>query len=476
MTMAYFRFPGRQGRADKKNVFTFFTRVPGVLQNYFGSKGFRRALGLVSLQVLFPAWGFSQTIVSGAGLATPLSALGASARADALGDAFVGLSDDASALFYNCAGLSRLSAASLSINHNSYLAGSFEETLLLGFPAGSLGGFAAALQYVSWGGLDERDANGVPQGVYTDSDAAFSLGWGMAVARGLSLGLALHGTQQKVVDSLYTGLSGDLGLLWEPSGGFRLGLDYTGLGTALAGFTPAQDLRLGLSAFLRMGKNVSLRPLLAGDWEPNGVSRIQGGLEGTLEGKYFLRVGYQGTLENNQIEGLTGFTAGAGLRIGRIQLDYAFVPYGDLGTSHRVSVGYEFPNPTPVVSRPVTVMASPLTVQAAPVTVMLTPTPGPATVPGPPKSNVEVQFELGGASAPVTVAAGSSTLVAPYEKAVQKNPGDSRAWRNLGIIYLKTGQTALGIQSLEQALRLNPDDQVLKQWLEDYLAKHPDTP
>lgn len=401
---------------------------------------------------------------------TPLSALGASARADALGGAFTGLADDPSALFFNGAGLSQLTAASLSVNHNSYLAGSFEETLLFGLPLGRLGGFAASLQYVSWGGLDQRDANGVPLGTFTDSDTAFSAGWGLPLVGGFSLGLALHGVQQKIVDSLYTGLSGDLGLLWSPAPGFRLGLCYSGLGTALNGFTPAQDLRLGASGLLRPVAGLDLRPLLEGDWEPGGVSRLQGGLEGTVAKDYSLRVGYQAALQDNRIGGLTGFTAGAGLRIGQARLDYAFVPYGDLGTSDRISVGYEFPNPAPV-----TVMSRPLTVQAAPVTVVVTPQPAPVPA-GTAKSKIEVHFELPGSEASPGGKGGAATLVEPYEKAAQENPGDSRAWRNLGIVYLKMGRTALGVQCLQQSLRLNPKDLALKKWLDDYHTRHPDKP
>ncbi len=434
-----------------------------------------RALGGVFLILSFAGLARSQaqTTTSGAGRVTPLSALGASARADALGDAFVGLSDDASALFFNSAGLSRLGSASLSINHNTFLAGSFEETLLFGLPAGSLGGFAGAVQYVSWEGLDKRDANGVYQGTFSDSDAALSVGWGRSIAGGFSIGAALHGVQQKIVDSLYTGLTGDLGLLWSHGSNLRLGLSYTGLGTSQAGFMPSQDLHVGFSTAIDLGKGSSLRPLLAGDWEPKGVSRIQGGLEGTLKKTCFLRLGYQAVLKNNQVGGLTGFAAGAGFRVGRIQLDYAFVPYGDLGTSHRLSVGYEFPNPTPVVSKPVTVMSRPLTVQALPVTVVVTPAPTPFPAMVPPKSRVEVRFELPAAADTPTVGSGTALPVEPYEKAAQEHPGSALAWRNLGIVYLKLGKTELGLQCLDQALRLAPNDEALKRWLEAYRAKRP---
>jgi hypothetical protein len=412
----------------------------------------------------------AQTIYGGASLVTPLSALGASARVDALGGAWVGLADDPSALFYNAAGLSQLKAASLSLNHNSYLAGSFEETLLFGLPVGAWGGFAAALQYVSWGGLDARDVNGVSEGSFADGDAAFSLGWGLGVADQLSVGAALHGIQQKIIDSLDTGFSADFGILWAPDPRFQMGLCYTGLGTSWAGFGPAQDLRFGTAFKLDLGKDAVLRMLAGGDWEPNSVSRLQGGLEAVFDRDYFLRVGGQAPLGDNQVGGLTGFTAGAGARLGRFQLDYAFVPYGDLGASHRVSLEYEFPNPQPPVSRPVTVLASPVTIQVPPVTVAA-PVPVPVPAGENAKTKLEVLFDLPGV--PARRAGHSQSQVAAYEKAASDHPGDSRAWRNLGIVYLNSGQKDLGIQCLEQALRLNPTDQALGRWLSDYHARHP---
>jgi hypothetical protein len=399
---------------------------------------------------------------------TPLSALGASARVDALGGTWVGLADDPSALFYNAAGLSKLKAASLSLNHNSYLAGSFEETLLFGLPLGAWGGFAAALQYVSWGGLDARDINGVSQGTFADGDAAFSLGWGVALGDRISVGAALHGIQQKIIDSLDTGFSGDLGILWTPDPRFQLGLSYTGLGTSWAGFNPAQDLRFGMAFQLDLGKDALLRMLAGSDWEPNSVSRLQGGLEAVFDRAYFLRVGGQMPLEDNQVGGLTGFTAGAGARFGQFQLDYAFVPYGDLGASHRISLGYEFANPAPPISRPVTVLVSPVTVQTPPVTVAA-PVPVPAGESA--KTKLEVLFDLPGA--PVRAKDNFQSQIAAYEKAASDHPGNSRAWRNLGIVYLNSGQKDLGIQCLEQAFRLNPADQALGRWLSDYHARYP---
>ncbi len=418
---------------------------------------------------------FSQTVVtSTASLVTPLTSLGASARIDALGGAFTGVADDPSALFFNSAGLSGLQDARISLNHNSYLAGTFEETLLVGLPAGDLGGFAGAVQYVFWGALDERNAFGVDQGTSDDSDIALSLGWGKALSPNFSIGAAVYGTQQKIVDTLYSSLSGQAGLLWIPWKDFRAGLVYTGFGTQVSGQSLASDFKAGVSNLFHWGIDKTFLLAFSGYYEPNGVSQLQGGLEAGFQKNYFIRAGYQLPLSNNQISGFTGFTAGAGVRIESLTLDYAFVPYGDLGTSNRVSLAYDFPNPTPVV-KPVTVFAPvPIPVPAKPVTVFVTPasTPTPLT-PAPAKSSVAVHFEV-----PVIVLTPVpdpqlSAMIQKLEQDTINDQGNASAWHQLGNAYWKAGKIDLAVQCLEQASRLNPADMKLKIWLDQYQAAHP---
>ncbi len=49
------------------------------------------------------------------------------------------------------------------------------------------------------------------------------------------------------------------------------------------------------------------------------------------------RVGYK----TNQDIG-KGITAGIGFKMGKTSIDYAYVPYGDLGDTHRISLGMKF--------------------------------------------------------------------------------------------------------------------------------------
>jgi hypothetical protein len=419
------------------------------------------ALGLIHLS---SGIGFSQAITSSSGLVTPLTALGASARADALGSAFTGVADDSSALFFNSAGLSGLDHTQVSLNHNSYLVSSFEETLLVGLPAGDLGGFAAAVQYVYWGNLDERDPLGVPLGTFADSDIALSLGWGREWAKDFSMGIAIHGIQQKIVDSQYISLSGDVGLLWVPEKDFRLGLVYAGLGTAVGGQSLATDLKGGLSYLFHLGQDDTLLSAFSIDYEPSGVSRLRWGIEAGYKKSFFLRAGYDLPLSDNQITGFSGFTAGAGVNIGLLGLDYAYIPYGNLGTSNRISLVYDFPNPTPVPVQPVTVVVTPV------------PAPTIALSPEPSGPTVGVHFVIPSISLTPNASVGNFALEEKYEKQTEANPNDAAAWHNLGLAYWNAGKTALAIQCFEQALRLDPSDMELNIWMNRYLANHPQNP
>lgn len=66
------------------------------------------------------------------------------ARSAAMGSAFAGVADDASALFSNPAGLAFLRQGQLFLNSDLWLVGTFQETALVGLPVNGLGGFGFA--------------------------------------------------------------------------------------------------------------------------------------------------------------------------------------------------------------------------------------------------------------------------------------------------------------------------------------------
>ena len=71
-------------------------------------------------------------------------------------------------------------------------------------------------------------------------------------------------------------------------------------------------------------------------------------------------------------------------------------------------------------------------------------------------------------------AVSQSTDIAPEVQRlnglIQSNPNDYNAWMDLGRLYFKAGQKESAIQCFQQVLRLRPDAQTLKAWLEKYQA------
>jgi hypothetical protein len=291
------------------------------------------------LALAAPAW---PAVNSVAGLAGPLDNGGAGARALSMGSAFVGVADDASALYWNPAGLSNLDGLNLALHHNAWLAGIVQETAEVAAPTGILGSFAASVDYISYGTFSGYDATGASTADYSANRYGFDLGWGKELLAGFSAGAAIKGSTQGISGSTYNNLAGDLGLLWKATPGLGLGLTWTNLGNKVAGYSQASDLNLGASYdFGQRGDN-HLLVAVSGTWEPNGVNRMDFGLEDVVHEFLALRVGYDNGAAATEIQGLTDLTLGLGILIHGFELDYAYLPYGDLGTAQRLSLTYAF--------------------------------------------------------------------------------------------------------------------------------------
>ena len=392
---------------------------------------------------------------------------GASARAFGMGSVYVAVSDDPSAFFWNPAGLSALSNPQLALHHDSYLAGTFQETLVYAFGAQSLGGLAFAINYVNWGTLDLRDDSGNSQGSFNDTDVGLNVGWGKELAKGFSAGLAFQGVQQKIVDSLYYDFAARAGLLWVPGENFQLGAAYSNLGTNVAGYSLAQSLQLGGAWRLKAGKSSGLLLTMEGNWQPQGVSLLQWGVEGNLDHAFMLRGGYELPFDGQITGGGTALSAGAGVRWGACSLDYAFVPYGSFGVSNHLSLSYDFPAPQPqVVQVPVTIIQK-VVVQAP----ALTPAPTDS------KSLVQLKFKI---PADAASREGASLSASQLEEQIQaalqsikSDPQNSKLWWKLGHLYFQTRQKDSALQCFDQVLRLNPDNPELKKWVESYRNAQP---
>lgn len=279
--------------------------------------------------------------------------LGFGARALGMGEAFTAVADDISCLYYNPAGLAaHQDRRELSFSHAWHV----QDTAIsqLGYMARP---YAYAVTYFSAGQMEGRNTAGNPTGNFTASDLA------AAVSRGFNFGPLMAGVSGKVISqriqsSAATSFAADMGLLYRFEGTpYSAGASLVNLGTKVKfedeGYPLPLKLRVGVAAAFKAPKL-----LLALDAEfPNDApAAARLGAEYTGIESLALRFGYRtvtggqrdailGSGFGNSATGVSamyGFFAGLGFTFANVRLDYALLPYGDLGSAHRFSLALEF--------------------------------------------------------------------------------------------------------------------------------------
>ena len=297
------------------------------------------ALALLMLWMLPTSVEAGQATANVSDLATevqPWLTLSVDPRSAAMGGAVVASSGDVQALHNNPAGLNILDDPEIAFTHNELdtSLGLRQEYLSFGRPWAG-GGIAISLSDFSYGSFDNRDSSGASLGASTDQAYAGALGYGTGfLANRLSLGLCLEASQEALGSSISTLYDASLGAMFEILPSLSLGAQMSHLGLfAQGGAAPtALDLGVSWSAFSR---NLTL----AGDWtKPNlGTAAEAIGAEWKILDAYCLRAGWRFNSGDPQAMD-QGFSAGAGAKFGPLMINYAYVPYGNLSSSQRVSI------------------------------------------------------------------------------------------------------------------------------------------
>jgi hypothetical protein len=412
----------------------------------------------------------AQVSNSASSLLLPLDNTGGSARAAAMGSAFVAVADDSSAILWNPAGLGELRQGQIGLYHNSWLVNTDQESLAAGLPMGDLGGIGAMVSYMDYGTFPGRDAVGNITPDYTVDRMGFMLGWGKEWTPGFSTGLALQGGVQSALGYSYSVWSGDVGLLYQFDPHMRFGAALVDFGGDLSGDWAAAALRFGVSYDPKWVGPHRLLVDFDGTVEFQGVNRVGVGAEYSYQSKYFLRAGYEFHEQDDLIPGLQDLTAGAGIRFDDLELDYAYLPYGELGTSQQISLSYFFPSspphPTPAmaVKKPVS--------DAVETPAGFKPEPGSGTDKKPLTLLFDVPPDLVAQGQSLEGQGNTTEAVQTYQAEITKNPDEVSAWSALGTCYFKMGQKVEAIKCFEQVLKLRPDAQALADWLEKYKAQN----
>ncbi len=283
-------------------------------------------------------------------------ALGAGARALGMGSAFVAVCDDATAGYWNAAGLSRLREREGTLTHSEQFAGVVKYDFGgFGMPLGEAGGLGIGLIRV---GVDDikftvlRDpkealsASNRPQvsSVESNADYALYLSHGRRVWRELSVGGSLKVIRRTIGEYSAWGFGLDVGVLLAPAWGLTFGANLRDVtGTAVSWDTGAKDtirpsLEIGMA--YRVGvpffKGRFIWAVGSGRLGEDGREAGTEGMNAGMEYQYGDLLAVRLGSEREHL------TAGAGVRYARFGVDYAFLGHEALGGTHRVSASVRF--------------------------------------------------------------------------------------------------------------------------------------
>jgi hypothetical protein len=310
----------------------------------------RAAAGLVlclSLAVVPPAAADFSRDDRGSATANFLK-LGTGARAAGMGGAFTAAADDASALYWNPAALTQIPSGTSSalFMHAPYVASSYFDYAGFAQHLGRGQAWGASAQYFTAGTLSQTDRLGNTLGDFTPYDLAFTAGYAKAWIGGPAIGISGKWIRSKIIESAQT-FAADIGLLsprWF-NDRLRLGAAVSQLGGKMT--FESESSRLPLTA--RLGAAYQLTPvwLLTTD----AIFPIDNGPAGAIGTEYRWRLGVDSFLAGRvgvnsrtlgDLDGVNGLSAGVGFLFRKLSVDYAFLPMGELGLTHRISLGLRF--------------------------------------------------------------------------------------------------------------------------------------
>ncbi len=263
-------------------------------------------------------------------------AYGAGERALAMGSAFVASADDATAMYWNLAGLGLVRRGELQVNQSSDMGlGIQESNAALVLPSWRWGTLGLAFRHFGVSGIEQRDHQNVLIGEsISDSELELALGYGRSLGEIWTVGGAIKMQRQSLAGYGANGLGVDLGVGLSPRFAERLRLGLAvrnvvqpSLRLDRESLPDPMTVRTGIGYRIPLGSGPGLLTEL--DFEKPGTA--PGKLHAGLEYRFFnlaaLRAGLNGDV----------LTAGSGILWRNLSMDYTF-ENNPLASAHRIGL------------------------------------------------------------------------------------------------------------------------------------------
>jgi flagellar hook assembly protein FlgD len=276
--------------------------------------------------------------------------LGSGARPAAMGEAYVGVADDASGIAYNPAGMAQSLMGEVQATHTEWFRGlryeNLNAVLSLG-DGGMLGGtfnFLAVPQITRTeqiASILDPSLNFRETGAFQPFDLQAAVAYARPVYRNVLAGANFKLLSQSIDDRSTFGIGLDVGAIYRtPIQGLTAGFAAENLGTPIKLKREAFDLPL----LLRLGAGYrvmdeKLLLALETDVPTDNALVFAMGLEYAVADMFYPRFGWR----FNSI--FNPWSAGLGMKFDHWGMDLSVVPFGELGLTYRGSVNWRFGKP-----------------------------------------------------------------------------------------------------------------------------------
>ncbi|MFH1823825.1 MAG: PorV/PorQ family protein [Candidatus Firestonebacteria bacterium] len=285
-------------------------------------------------------------------------------KSSGMADAYTSIRSGTESIYGNPACFSKETKNEISLKYVSL----FEEVSLnsISFLTPfSFGNFGFSFSYLNYGSLEKRDENDVLSGSFSPYDLVGIISYARDITESISLGANLKGFSEIIEEYSFSSIVFDVGCLIDVGSltgisdeeelfggiviqnvgmdakGFRMPINIkSGLSYKLYGLLTEKPREVKTSVKGKMLKDTKketedvLISALNLDFPLNGKTGFSLGVEYLYQFIGF-RVGYR-------LGGLTGLTLGTTIKIFDSEINYAFIPSGDLGLIHNISLNYNF--------------------------------------------------------------------------------------------------------------------------------------
>ena len=304
---------------------------------------------LIGLLAALPACAYA----SGAGTtAAPFLKAAMSPRAVSMAGAFSALADDSGAVFVNPAGLAQFEAREAALDFSTYLQDAKMGNLSY---AGKVGdnrfGFGATFMTV--GGIERRgltdSVGSVPElGSFDASDMAITLAYAKKdftpeLMPRLDGGFALKFIRSAIDTKTAFAVAVDAGVIYRATEKINLSMAVQNLGTKMKFVDESDPLPLNIRAGALYKASEKLNIALEiNEYLQDEKFYPSAGVEYWFRNALALRGGYKFGYDTANLGAEVGLSLGFGVKVQGLGVDYAFLPFGDLGNIHRFGVWVQF--------------------------------------------------------------------------------------------------------------------------------------